>query len=408
MARCALLGGSLLFTLGIVETYFRIRFPFGATAWPGEFDVIYGWRFSPGETVRHTNWLDYATETPINSLGFLDREPPVARADDEFRIVVLGDSFVEAAQVAIDDKFHVVLEDELEAAAFSRPVRTQAFGYSGCGTSNVIPYYREFGRALQPDVVVVLFVSNDLANNSPLLESVRNGWHPYKPPRLFYEWDGKTAREVPIVADWSDHVLPVEALAMADPGFADTLLGWSRTWTFASAKLGRSRVIGSYRELLARRCDHLRSMDEDFAGMLDGLDPRVDDLDFVFYAEDLPKVCEMALGSTRAAFEELKRECAADGAELVVVLHEGCSGSPGLGADRKAIPNGYRDRVVAAADAVGVKTFDLAPVIDARGARKDAHFPHDGHWSAQGHRWVAEGLAEFFVSEYDAIGATPR
>lgn len=52
------------------------------------------------------------------------------------------------------------------------------------GLINQLGYLETFVRPRKPDVIVLVFVSNDFANNSPLLEAIRVGWHPAHAPRM--------------------------------------------------------------------------------------------------------------------------------------------------------------------------------------------------------------------------------
>ena len=402
VSRLALVGVSTLIALFAVEIFFRAKFPFRDATWPAEFDARVGFRFVPGETVQWSNFLDYATTTKVNSLGFLDREPaPVA--DDEFRIVVLGDSFVEAAQVPVEQKFHILLESQLQAALPNRKFRTSAFGYSGCGTANVIPFYDEYAHAQQPDLVLLVFVSNDLANNSPVLESIRNGWHPHKPPRMFYEQRGDGAVEIPIDPNWNDSLLPVEPAQAAPPMWGSSLFGWSRTYAFIAANVRHRNASMAHLELYAKRAEAIRNLGPKFASLLEGFDPRADNLDTTFFAEELPPAFAAAVDLTAHSLEQLSIRAKRDGARVAVLIHEGCSGARSLPEGRKAIPDAYRDRVIEAANRAGCKHLDLAKVVDARGERADASFPHDGHWSPKGHAWVADGVTEFLLENQDDL-----
>src|SRR5205814_6063672 len=131
--------------------------------------------------MRWTDYLDFAVTEQTNSLGFVDREPPAAKAPGVFRILVLGDSFVEALQVPTRQKFHVLLEDMLAQRFPDRRFETVALGRSGVGSAAELAFYQTFGRQLDPDLVVLVFVDNDFADNAPLLASVNYGWHPEHP-----------------------------------------------------------------------------------------------------------------------------------------------------------------------------------------------------------------------------------
>src|SRR5712671_5614679 len=108
-----LLAVSLVLALAAVELLLSFRIPFVSISSPSRFDPRVGRIRPPYAEMRWTNYLDFAVTEQANSLGFIDREPPAAKASGVFRILVLGDSFVEALQVPTRQKFHVLLEDML-------------------------------------------------------------------------------------------------------------------------------------------------------------------------------------------------------------------------------------------------------------------------------------------------------
>ena len=58
------------------------------------------------------NRLDFWTISRTNTLGFLDREPiSLERAAASCHVAMIGDSYVQASEVPIADKFHVRLEE---------------------------------------------------------------------------------------------------------------------------------------------------------------------------------------------------------------------------------------------------------------------------------------------------------
>lgn len=69
-----------------------------------------GTLLQPNARVVATNGLDFTVEARSNEVGFLDRPlPPLVKPPGICRVAILGDSFVEAAQVPIDDKVQVRL-----------------------------------------------------------------------------------------------------------------------------------------------------------------------------------------------------------------------------------------------------------------------------------------------------------
>ncbi|MCA9155277.1 MAG: SGNH/GDSL hydrolase family protein [Planctomycetales bacterium] len=109
----------------------------------------------------------------INSLGFRDEEHAREKPRDTVRILVLGDSYVEAAQVDLADTFWKQLERRLnEQRAFGdRRCEVIAMGVSGWGTAQQLLALRHYGLSFSPEYVLVAFLpANDVRNNSAALE----------------------------------------------------------------------------------------------------------------------------------------------------------------------------------------------------------------------------------------------
>jgi len=199
-------GSALVVPMGL-ELWLRLTTPFTESTRSSVFDPEVGFRFAPNSVVRQTNHLDFWTSTQSNSLGFLDNEP--IRRPGDCHITFIGDSFVEAAQVTMGEKLQRVVEAEEKKLHPEWRLTTSAFGYSGTGQINQLPFYDKYGKGLAPRLVVLVFVSNDFANNSPLLESLRNGWRPDAAPRLFARRSEETGEFtlVPISRDWAKTTL---------------------------------------------------------------------------------------------------------------------------------------------------------------------------------------------------------
>ena len=119
-----------------------------------------GWWRAEGETYVR-----------INSDGLRDREHQLPKPPGTLRIAVLGDSFSEAKQVAMENTFWAVLERELAPCAGSwgkTHVEVINFGKAGYGTGLELLTLRENAWKYDPDIVLLQFFSgNDLANNRP-------------------------------------------------------------------------------------------------------------------------------------------------------------------------------------------------------------------------------------------------
>lgn len=127
-----------------------------------------GFTYIPHAYYRHTK--EGYSEGRFNSHGFRDYERTIEKPSDVFRILVLGDSYVEALQVQLEDSFTVQLEKLLNAKASSLRFEVLSLGHSGFGTADEYVRYLNFGVDYQPDLVILAFLTgNDFRNNSRML-----------------------------------------------------------------------------------------------------------------------------------------------------------------------------------------------------------------------------------------------
>ena len=379
--------------IGVVgEMYFRLRAPFLENDAPRAWFPTVGRTFTPNAEVRQTNRLDFWVESRTNSLGFLDREPiGLERAAASCHVAMIGDSYVEALQVPIADKFHVRLEELAAEELRHLDITTSAFGISGTGQVNQLAYYDEFARTLRPALLVLVFVDNDFMNNAPILDGLQRGRDP-------------------------DRLIDVSATRGADgtitlrpphPPSAE-----SRLATMASTSpLRYSRVTDRLSDMspfarwleLKKRVRFPADTDPElvawvallsrrsprYAALLDGWRPmtRGHILEPFLYAQDLPLVYEDALDFTGFALDQFRERADRDGAALVILTsnYMGTRGDLGF------------DRLTALAEARGIPVIDYHDYVLRQGAepRRDARWERDFHWNIAGHRWAAEALLEY-------------
>ena len=142
-------------------------------------------------TPNTTTWqwtVEYVTRVDINSHGLREREIDYEKPPGLRRVLVLGDSFVEATEVAVEEAFPRRLEAHL-AAVGGPPTQVLNAGAVGYGTAQEYLLLKHEGVRYQPDVVVLLFFSgNDLADNSTQLD--------YPPLRAIKPYFGLDAKGV--------------------------------------------------------------------------------------------------------------------------------------------------------------------------------------------------------------------
>ena len=120
------------------------------------------YRLRPGTTARyHYPWMapGEEVEVKVNSRGFRGPELPDRKTGR--RVVVYGDSFVEARSSRLEDTFPARLEAALRERR-AVPVEVVNAGVSGYGPDQVLARLDAELRELQPDLVVLgLYAGND-------------------------------------------------------------------------------------------------------------------------------------------------------------------------------------------------------------------------------------------------------
>lgn len=99
----------------------------------------------------------------INELGLRDR-PLLPKRPEEYRILALGDSVTFGWGVSQDEIFAARLEPLL-SARLDRPVRVINSGVGGYNTVQEVTYFKQSGLLLQPDLVILTYVTNDVEVN---------------------------------------------------------------------------------------------------------------------------------------------------------------------------------------------------------------------------------------------------
>ena len=334
------------------EAYFRLTVPFMVSTVSYEFVPNVGYLRTPNTEIRFTNRLDFWNVSRTNSLGFVDREPPSPeRAKATCHVSIIGDSFVEALDVPIEDKLQVRLE-ELAAARLPRlDVTTSAFGIGNTGQVQQLPFYDEYARRLHPKLLVLVFVANDLADNAPVIGGL-----------------GRPGRKKKLTVERRpDGMLELAWLLPPDP-----LPRTPRPPASWAARAAEKAVERSWLALWLR-------------AKKNALFPPDRDRRFI---EDVE-----ALGYTRFALEQFRQRAARDGAHLVIL------------ASYTLKTDGTRtfERTSEMAAALGIPVIDQAGYILRQGAAlADARWPHDGHWNPAGHQWAAEALLEYIEQRPEA------
>jgi len=106
---------------------------------------------------------NYDVSFRSNSLGFKDTDHEFDKPDGTYRLLLLGDSYVEGAGVAEREQMGRVME----RMAGERGVALEviSMGMSGWGQAHHLATYETLGRKFSPDMVITFFCSNDFEDN---------------------------------------------------------------------------------------------------------------------------------------------------------------------------------------------------------------------------------------------------
>lgn len=167
LLRVMLLLASGLFGLVLAEIGLRLFVP--VTDMPFYFwDPVVGPRRAPDQEGRYIKGAEIDAPYHLNSQGWNHPEDySTVKPVGTLRVCVVGDSFVEALQVPYEQSFCALAQERMSRP--DQPVQWYALGCSGFGTAQEYLVISHYVLDYNPDVVVILFVSNDPFDCSPYL-----------------------------------------------------------------------------------------------------------------------------------------------------------------------------------------------------------------------------------------------
>ena len=380
------------------EAYFRLTHPFIKDRIHNQFVEEPGYYIrKPNAQVRYANWGNGVwVVSRANSQGFVDREPvSPERAAAGCHIAFIGDSFVEALEVPIADKFHVRMEEMASSELPHLGITTQAYGISGTGQINQLPFYDEYARRLNPKLVALVFFINDFLDNSPALQSLAFGLDPDRMPYLSVQRDARGNIKLrPPDSEFRQFRLPrpqkrwyerawgrlievsyfakwLDTKGMGVDGLVERL---SRE---IDAPTDSNPLLAAWANIIAERsCCTL---------LLNGWQPG--DLSSPLMMERLPPVFEEALEYTAFGIDQFKRRADRDGAELVILSASDKMGTRG---------DPQFDSLISIAESRGIPVISQYDYIISQGYDYgDGRFRATFHWNATGHQWAAEAFLEW-------------
>lgn len=252
--KIVLIGSGLLLAILLMEGFLRLFqpqiFPIHPKGMYTE-DPDIGYVLTPGysgELVRS----EFRTPIQIGQSGLRGNDPAPPQ-DDTIRILVLGDSQAWGFGVTDSQTFSVQLEELLSQRFPERDIQVLNAGVPGYGTADQLAFLETRGEELQPDIVVVQFLSvNDLIENqNPASEwaVIEDGMLTSRSTQFE---DGETGTSVPnTVRKWlkdNSHVASLTFDALGYLGVRAGVLGkidslWGEDFTEEQAQLGITYLV---------------------------------------------------------------------------------------------------------------------------------------------------------------------
>lgn len=247
-----------------------------------------GWGTRTDSTIRYYMDGVYDHEIVYNHLGFRGPEIAYEKPDDIYRILLIGDSFIEAREVAYEDTIYVQLSTMLADMHTADGKRVEVFGVgaTGWGTLQKYLYYHHEGYRFQPDLIVDFFIINDVADNNPQVL--------YKDRDIDFSIDDD---QVIVVSD--DTIVQAQ---VSDPG--------SRWLDALPQPLAQTHTAALIRRLVAPPRESVT-----LAGNLGNAHPQ----NYIFVREPQIEGYPEGWRRTKAAYEIWAKEAQANAGQLVVV-----------------------------------------------------------------------------------------
>lgn len=348
----------------------------------------YGFTHIPGKRGWYARFSEYSNFVRINNAGLReDREIPYAKPEGLFRILVLGDSFVEGFQVPLESSSSHQLGKTLNERAGQRRFEVFTAAVSTWSTQNALLYYQAEGHRFDIDLaLLMIFPGNDIAGNAPEVKGrkpegpryeLREGKLSFvaagpvvKPPTAAWDarmrsWISKNSR---LYALLSSAVYQV----------------WWLVWLTQNTPLGKfisysSRGIGQ----------------------------------LSVYDSAMSAAHQRAWDLTRALLARFKAQTEVRGCRLAVV-----TGTDPLQMDERRLrrtqriypalgamswdPGKPNRQLKAIASAEGIPNLDLYPLLLKKQGEPGSgplHYKMDGHWNPSGHKAGAEFVADWLLED---------
>ena len=169
--RLFLLGGSMVVAFLLGEVVLRTLGYYGAKEGRVEQVRLVSDDVLDFRQVEGASWFRDGHHFEINKHGWRDYEYDYNKADNSFRVVVLGDSVTHGYGVAVDEIYAKRLEAKLTSGTVGMRYEVIMLTVGALNTAQEAHLLKVEGLKYQPDLVVVGYVLNDPATGASLRQA---------------------------------------------------------------------------------------------------------------------------------------------------------------------------------------------------------------------------------------------
>ncbi len=330
----------------------------GALLW--EHDPILGWKYAANsEGYFSSKNNGFRNKVRTNSKGLRDDEYTYKKDEGTRRILLLGDSVVAGFEVEREDVIDAQLEKLLNQEGKYQVINAGVRGY---GTDQSYLFLKNEGYKYSPDIIIYVFVKNDLEDNITVHNPER------KFGKSYFALDDLgqlTLQGVPVPKEFSPHdqwlmsdktVERYYNQAESDPDDVSSILqsiDRDLTW-FTIYKWFHTRVDQQNKQV---RPEYVRTYENRIL---------------------------------KALLERMKEEAHSINAEFLI--YEWTNGTGRF----PSAPTDLRNM----ADDLGIDYLNsFKEFYEVSGGGRVLTFPIDGHWNAKGHRLAAQSIYRYVVEK---------
>lgn len=291
-----------------------------------------------------------------NAWGMRDLDRTLEKPPGVFRILLLGDSFMEALQVSFDESFPSRLE-ELLTEATGRPIEVINAGVSGWGTDDELTYLARSGLQFEPDLVFIAMTLHNDVNDNLALE--------------YHDFRGGRIEERPVV----------EA--------SDTEFAVQRVKDWVANSVHVYQIVRNLRRVHASRAG-AKQLDDHLVTLIRKRPDARTEAGWEMTDQLLDKAVRIARergARTAVMLLPLRVQVEPDAMRRLLAAH---------GLEPSEIdPDQPQRRMVSWGAQRGIPVFDTLPVFRAWAddGGSPLYVERDGHWTAAGHALAAKFAA---------------